>query len=114
MAFGLDAAAILDKLLDNPEIKKVVEQFSQVANGVVIAMKHFNGRFDALELEVKANSAKMDKLLFSQEHPSNVLPAGDDGLMKLLGEQGESMRIQEVGPMPEDSNSDGSEKKFIQ
>lgn len=114
MAFGFDAAAILDKLLENPEIKKVVVQFSEVANGVVIAMKHFNGRFDTLENEIKSLRGEIEKLVLAKEHPSNVAPAGDDGLLRLLEESGQTMRIQEIGKIPEDVNADGSAKKLIQ
>lgn len=113
MALGFDVDSILAKLAENPAIKQVISQVTDVCGGVVKAMTHFNNRFDVIEAMHKENSAKLDKLLFSVEHRCDTVSAGDDGLMKMLAESGEEMRIQEVEPMTRDVNEDGSSKTKI-
>lgn len=98
MAF-FDLQMMLDKLADSPQVKQAMIQFIEVREGIINAAAHFNSRFDALESLMKDSNAKQDKILFLLEHPSDVAPAGDDGLMKLLAESGQEMQIQTHEPM---------------
>lgn len=112
MAFGLDIESIIAKLGENPAVLQVINQVKEVCNGVVVAMAHFNSRLDALEAKQDANSVKLELIYQTVAFPSDISPAADDGLMKLLSEGGEEMKIQEVEPLPE-SNNDGSKKSTI-
>lgn len=109
---GLDMESILAKLAENPQVLAVIEQVKQVCNGIVIGMSHFNARFDKIEQMHTSNGQKLDEILFHLKHPSDIAPAGDDGLMGLLAAGGEEMIIVEPEPMPE-ANNDGSKKETV-
>lgn len=103
MAFGFDLTAMLDKLADSPQVKLAMDQFVELRNGVVSAAAHFNSCFDdAAQQRKMANmllvnmDRKLDRILFLLEHPSDVAPAGDDGLMAALDAAGTPMLMQEV------------------
>jgi hypothetical protein len=98
---GLDMDSILSKLMQSEDIKKVVKQATDVCNGIVLAITHFNSRFDALEF-------KVDKVIIILEHSSNIAPAAPDGLLQLLAENGQEMKQQTVEPLPSNANPDGS------
>lgn len=104
-----DVESLILKAADNPAIQKVIAQVTDVCNGVILGMAHFNKRFDALEAKQDANDMKLERIYQHVAYPSDIAPAGDDGLMKLLADGGEAMQIVEVTPMPE-SNNDGSTK----
>lgn len=109
-----DMDSIMGKLAENPAIQKVIEQVTEVCNGVVLAMTHFDQRFDTIENLHRIDSAKLDRVLFAISNPSQISPAADDGLMGLLADGGEEMIMQEVEPMPE-ALPDGSNRiKLIQ
>jgi len=92
MAFGIDLDSILSKLGENPQIAKVIAQVTEVCNGVVLAMAHFNKRFDLIESQ---NTEML--LLLRKSEPGAAAP---DGLMQLLAENGEEMQMQTVEPIP--------------
>jgi len=111
MGFGFDLTAMLDKLADSPQVKLAMDQFVELHNGIINAVTHFNSRFDKqdqfttgfaqlVDCKLSSIEGKCDKILFLLEHPSDVAPAGDDGLLKMLSESGEEMVIQHPEPMP--------------
>jgi hypothetical protein len=100
MALGFDVESILAKVAENPAIKKVIAQVQDVCNGIILAMAHFNKRFDTLE-------AKVDRAVFLLEHPSQGAPAGPDGLMALLAADGQEMKMQTVEPMSTEVKPNG-------
>lgn len=77
---------LLESLGESPAVQEALAVLKGSAQGFANAMVHFNNRLDGIE-------AKQDKIIILLEQRSNTLPAGDDGLMKLLAENGEDMVI---------------------
>lgn len=97
---GLDMDSLLAKLAENEDVKKVMAQVTSVCNGVILAMTHFNNRFDKIEQMHTSDSVKLDRIVYLLENPCNIVAAADDGLMQLLAEGGEEMEMVEIEPMP--------------
>lgn len=83
MAFGFDLDGILAKLAESPQVKDAMNQFTETRNGIITAMQHFNTQLETIKVAQLEIQAKCDRILFHLEHPSDVAPAGDDGLLAL-------------------------------
>lgn len=97
--------SVVSSMGESPQIQEALTLLKNYVQGQVNAMAHFNTRMDQFE-------AKVDRMLFILEHPSNIAPAGDDGLMKLLAENGEEMQIQEIQPF-DTAYPDGSRVTYV-
>lgn len=87
--------SLLQQLESSPVVQKTVEDFKNLQRVLVATVNRFDERFGALD-------AKADKIIFLLEHTDKtIVPAGDDGLMKLLGESGEEMIVRDdFAPIP--------------
>lgn len=88
---------LIEQLGNSPAVQDAMGKLIELREGVIQAMAHFNTRLDVMD-------GKLDRIIFSIEHPSDIAPAADDGLMKLLADDGQEMIIQEVEAMPMHQN----------
>src|SRR6266481_5297386 len=74
---------LLQQLENSPIVQKTVEDFKNIQRVLVATVNRFDERFGVLD-------AKADRIIYLLEHgDKTIVPAGDDGLMKLLGESDE-------------------------
>lgn len=104
---------IIGKLAESPVVADAMKQFTETRNGIIQAMNHFNERFDrqdaimtSIATEVITVGDKSNQILFLLQHPSDVAPAADDGLMALLAADGQEMKMQEITPVDDKSPTD--------
>jgi hypothetical protein len=79
-----DLQSIIDNLLKSPAIQSAMAEAMELRNNIIKTCVRFDARFDALE-------ERANRIIFLLEHPSDIIPAGDDGLVRLL----ESAKVQE-------------------
>jgi hypothetical protein len=76
-----DLQAMIEKLSQAPPVQEAIDNLIRIKTNHANSMIRMDARFDALE-------AKLDRLLLLAEKPvSNMVPAADDGLLKLLASE---------------------------
>lgn len=99
---------LIEQLENSPAVAKAMAQFNQLREIFVATVNRFDSRFQsAQDLQVAISKslldlhAKMDEILFHLKHPSDIAPAGDDGLMKMLESSGKEMIVRDdFQPIP--------------
>lgn len=112
------ASGVLDGLIQqletSPMVQKAMAEFLSVKNILVATVNRFDQRFGEAEERLKNLHAsvegvdiKAERIIFLLEHPSDIRPAGNDGLMKMLEDAGQQMLITEkFEPMPAQHESE--------
>jgi hypothetical protein len=86
--------SLISQLETSEVVKSTIKKFEGVREILVATVNRFDQRFGDAEkrdqeyytvLVDKLNSveAKLDRVLFSLDHPSDIAPAGDDGLLAM-------------------------------
>lgn len=108
---------LIEQLENSPIVKKTIVQFEQVRDILVATVNRFDQRFGQIDEKLASVDTNTTRILFILEHPSNIVPAGDDGLMKLLEASGQEMIVRDdFKPIPvvhESEDSDESRMKAV-
>lgn len=91
---------LIEQLENSPAVAKATAQVNEFRAILVATINRFDSRFQsAQDLQVAISKSlidlhtKVDEVLFRLKHPSDIVPAGDDGLMKMLESSGEEMIV---------------------
>lgn len=102
--------SMIDSLIEGlgkaPAVQEAMNKLQELKVAVVLSLTRFNEKLETLEANDKTIIENQEKILRLINGDPTVVPAADDGLLKLLAEHGEEMII--IG-----SGSD-AEKKFQQ
>lgn len=99
---------LIEQLENSPAVAKAMVQVNEFRAILVATVNRFDTRFQsAQDLQVAISKSlldlhsKADEILYHLKHPSDIVPAGDDGLMKVLESSGKEMIIRDdFEPIP--------------